>query len=176
MRKSSVARAILLTAFAFGAVAAWPGSAMAKPTFHDKIKLTIPDVDICGFVGTLEVNGSQIITVSDTTLKTTGQVTQILTTATGKSVVIKAAGQFTSTFTAVGDTITFVDTYKGLPEKISARGKGGTVLRDAGVISFITTINLVTGEITNDVVIKGPHPEAESDFTLFCTAVSAVLG
>jgi hypothetical protein len=176
MRKSSVARAILLTAFVFGAIAAWPGSAMAKPTFHDKIKLTIPDVDICGFVGTLEVNGSQIITVSDTTLKTTGQLTDILTTATGKSVVIKAAGQFTSTFTAAGDTITFVDTYKGLPEKISARGKGGTVLRDAGVISFITTINLVTGEITNDVVIKGPHPEAESDFTLFCAAVSAVLG
>lgn len=176
MRKSSVARAMLLTVLALGAVAAWPGSAMAKPTFHDKIKLTIPDVDICGFVGTLDVNGSQIISVSDTTLKATGQVTQVLTTAAGQSVVIKNAGQFTSTFTAVGDTITFVDTYKGLPEKISARGKGGTVLRDAGVISFITTINLVTGEITNDVVIKGPHPEAESDFILFCAAVGAVLG
>ena len=176
MARSPVARVVLLAVVAFGAVAFCPGRALAKPTFHDKIKLTIPDVDICGFVGTLEVNGSQIITLSDTTLKTTGQVTQVLTTAAGKSVVIKNAGQFTSTFTSAGDTISFVDTYKGLPEKISARGKGGTVLRDAGVISFITTINLVTGEITNDVVIKGPHPEAESDFILFCAAVGAVLG
>jgi hypothetical protein len=62
-----------------------------------------------------------------------------------------------------------------LPEKISARGAGGTVLRDAGVISFITTINLVTGEVTNDVIVKGPHPEANSGFTLFCSAVTSVL-
>jgi hypothetical protein len=141
---------------------AWPGSApAARPAFHDKINETIPDVDICGFVGTLRVRGSQVITLSDIRVKVTGEVTQVLTTAAGKSVVIKNAGQFTSTFTETGDTLTFVDTYKGLPEKISARGKGGTVLRDAGVISFITTINLVTGEVTNDVVVKGPHRPAD---------------
>ena len=49
-------------------------------------------------------------------------------------------------------------------------------MRDAGVISFITTINLVTEEITNDVIFKDPHPEADGDFTLFCAAVSAALG
>jgi hypothetical protein len=162
---------------AFCAVVVLPDSALAaRPAFHDKINETIPDVDICGFVGTLDVTGSQVITMSDTVIKVTGEVTQILTTAAGNSVVIKNAGQFTSTFTASGDTITFVDTYKGLPEKISAPGKGGTVLRDAGVISFITTINLVTGDITNDVVVKGPHPEADSGFTLFCTAVATALG
>jgi hypothetical protein len=162
---------------AFCSVVALPGHASAaRPTFHDKIKETIPDVDICGFVGTLRVTGTQVVTLTETTAKTTGQITQVLTTAEGKSVVIKEAGQIKSTFTQNGDVITFIDTFKGLPEKISARGKGGTVLRDAGVISFITTIDLVTGDITNDVVVKGPHPEADSDFTLFCDAISAVLG
>ena len=176
MSKIHVTRALLIAVVAFCAVVALPGSALAAgPTFHDKFKDTIPDVEICGFVGTLHVTGSQVVTLSDTGAKVTGEVTQVLTTATGKSVAIKNAGQFTSTFTATGDTVTFVDTYKGLPEKISARGKGGTVLRDAGVISFITTINLVTGEVTNDVVVKGPHPEADSGFTLFCTAVTAAL-
>jgi hypothetical protein len=108
-------------------------------------------------------------------LTITGQVTQVFTTGDGKSVTISNAGSFTSDFTTSGDTVTFVDTYKELPEKISSRGGGGVELRDAGVISFITTINLVTGEITDDVVIQGPHPEADSDFTLFCDAVSAAL-
>jgi hypothetical protein len=176
MLRCRLARIVSVAAVAVGVMVALPGGAYAAaPTFHDKIKLTIPEVDICGFVGTLDVNGSQVITLSDTTVKVTGQVTQVLTTAAGKSVVIENTGQFSSTFAASGDTIKFVDTYKGLPEKISARGKGGTVLRDAGVISFITTINVVTGDVTTDVVVKGPHPEADSDFTLFCTAVADVL-
>jgi hypothetical protein len=176
MSKIRMTRVLPIVVVAFCTVVALPGRALAaRPAFHDKIKETVPGVEICGFVGTLQVTGSQVITLSDTGVKVTGEVTQVLTTAAGKSVVIKSAGQTTSTFTASGDTLTFVDTYKGLPEKISSRGQGGTVLRDAGVISFITTINLVTGEITNDVVVKGPHPEADSDFTLFCTAVAAAL-
>ena len=177
MSRIRVARRTLPVAIAAicSVVAVAGHASAARPTFHDKIKLTIPDVDICGFVGTLEVNGSQVITLSDTVVTTTGQITQVLTTAAGKSVVIQATGQIVSTFTQNGDTITFTDTFKGLPERISARGKGGTVLRDAGAITFITTIDLVTGDITNDVIVKGPHPEAESDFTLFCAAVAAVL-
>jgi hypothetical protein len=148
----------------------------AAPTFHDKIDETIPDVDLCGVTGTLHVTGSQVITLTDTSVKVRGQITDVFTTADGRSVVILAAGTFTSTSTQNGDIVTFTDSYKGLPEKISSRGKGGTVLRDAGVITFVTTINLVTGDITNDVVVKGPHPEADSDFTLFCTAVLTALG
>jgi hypothetical protein len=176
MAKFHLTRILPIAVVAIGAARAPARRALAaRPTFHDKLNETIPDVELCGFVGTLQVTGSQVITLSDTRVKVTGEVTQILTTAAGKSVTIKNAGQFTSTFTTNGDTITFIDTYKGLPEKISARGKGGTGLRDAGVISFITTINLVTGDVTNDVIVKGPHPEADSDFTLFCTAVTAVL-
>jgi hypothetical protein len=176
MPKIHLFRAVLIASVVLGAAAAFPAGALAAaPTFHDKFDETIPDVDICGFVGTLRITGSQVITLTATSTKVTGHVTQLLTTGDGNTVTIENAGQFTSTFTESGDTITFVDTYKGLPEKISSRGSGGVEVRDAGVISFITTINLVTGEVTNDVIVKGPHPEADSDFTLFCDAVAAAL-
>jgi hypothetical protein len=104
-------------------------------------------------------------------------VTQTFTTSDGRTAVVQTAGTFTDTFTDNGDgTITFVSTYKGLPEKISSHGQGGTALRDAGIISFITTIDLNTGEVTTEVVQHGPHPEADSDFTLFCTAFLEALG
>jgi hypothetical protein len=176
MLKIHLFRAGLIASIVLSAAAAFPaGAQAAAPTFHDKIHETIPDVDICGFVGRLRVTGSQVISFTDTRVKVTGQVTNVFTTGDGNTVTIKNAGQFTSTFRTSGDTITFVDTYKGLPEKISSRGRGGVQLRDAGVISFITTINLVTGEVTDEVVVKGPHPEAASGFTLFCDAVSAAL-
>jgi hypothetical protein len=50
------------------------------------------------------------------------------------------------------------------------------LLRDAGVITFVETFDLETGDlISTDVVIKGPHPEAESDFEAFCEVVTGAL-
>ncbi len=174
LRSRSIA-AILLTLLALPALAT--GALAAKPTFHDKIDVTFEDVDFCGVVGTLHVTGSQIITVDDDSFTATGQVTQVFTTADGRTAVLANAGTFRSTFTDNGDgTITFVDSFVGLPERIASRGSGGTELRDAGIISFITTIDLTTGEVTTQVVQRGPHPEADSDFSLFCTAFLAALG
>ena len=44
------------------------------------------------------------------------------------------------------------------------------MLRDAGIITFADTFDLETGEFISSetIVNKGPHPEADSDFTLFC--------
>lgn len=64
---------------------------------------------------------------------------------------------------------------RGLPEKISTP-HGPVLLRDAGIISFSDTVDISTGElISSDVLIKGPHPEANSDFTLFCNVITADL-
>ena len=72
-------------------------------------------------------------------------------------------------------TITFTSTFKGLPEKIQT-ANGPVLLRDAGIITFMDTFDLDTGEfISSDVIIKGPHPEAESDFTLFCEVITEAL-
>jgi hypothetical protein len=159
-----------------GLLLAMPGGALAgKPTFHDKFNVTLENIDFCGEVGTLHIIASQVITLGETTFAATGQFLQIFTTDDGRSATIQNAGTYTGTFTDNGDgTITIVDTYKGVPELIL--GTGGVTIRDAGIISFTTTIDLDTGEVATEVVQRGPHPDADSDFTLFCTAFLAALG
>jgi hypothetical protein len=72
-------------------------------------------------------------------------------------------------------TITFFTTYKGLPERIQT-ANGPVLLRDAGFATFADTFNLETGEfISSEFTAKGPHPEAGSDFTLFCEVISEAL-
>jgi hypothetical protein len=167
--------ALLLVAFA-----ALPlvSATAAPPTFHDRFRETIPGVDICGVIGTVGVTVNQVGWVSDTSFTITGQTTAVFTADDGRTATLKTGGQITGSVTENPDgTLTFVTTFKGLPEQISSHGKGGVELRDAGLITFITAIDPATGDIISDeVVIKGPHPEAESDFTLFCDAFLAALG
>lgn len=73
-------------------------------------------------------------------------------------------------------TITFLTSPIGLPEKIQT-ANGPVLLRDAGVITFADTFDLETGEFLSSetIVNKGPHPEADSDFTLFCEVITGAL-
>ena len=73
-------------------------------------------------------------------------------------------------------TITFLSTFKGLPEKIQT-AQGPLLLRDAGIVTFADTFDLVTGEfISSEVIVqKGPHPDLDSDFELFCDVVTEAL-
>ena len=73
-------------------------------------------------------------------------------------------------------TITFSTTFKGLPEKIQT-ANGRVLSRDAGLITFADTFDLETGEFISSEIIfnKGPHPELDSDFTLFCEVISEAL-
>ena len=93
--------------------------------------------------------------------------------------IISNAGQVTGPPPVVDEaagTITFVTSFKGLPEKIQTR-HGRVLLRDAGIIAFAETFDLETGEfISSEITLnKGPHPDAESDFALFCEIVSEAL-
>ena len=74
--------------------------------------------------GTLRASGSQVITVTDTRVKVTGQITNVFTVG-DRTVTIKNSGQFMSTFTESGDTITFVDTYNGLLERSRLEAAAG---------------------------------------------------
>jgi hypothetical protein len=168
-------------AAAFVAFLLLPVSAMAaQPVeqFHDHFTDTFSD-EICGIpVDARVVVTDNFFLYADDSFKDTSSVRATFTNAeNGKSVVLSNAGQITGTTTVDEDagTITFVTTYKGLPEKIQTAG-GPVLLRDAGVITFIDTFDLETGElISSDVVIKGPHPEAESDFELFCEVMTDAL-
>jgi hypothetical protein len=101
-----------------------------------------------------------------------------LTAENGKSVIIQNAGLFTDVEPLVDEeagTITFTTTFIGLPEKIQT-ANGPVLLRDAGFATFVDTFDLETGDlISSDLIIKGPHPEADSDFTLFCEVITEAL-
>src|SRR4029434_10848730 len=95
------------------------------------------------------------------------------------SVVVSSAGQNSVPPPIVDEeagTITFLTSFKGLPEQIQT-ANGPVLLRDAGIITFADPFDLQTGDFTPSeiVVTNGPHPEADSDFTLFCEVISEAL-
>jgi hypothetical protein len=146
--------------------------------FHDNFRDTFSD-ETCGIpVDGVAVGVDNFVLYADDSFKETSSVRVTLTNPeNGKSVTISNAGQIRGTAIIDEDagTITFVTTFKGLPEKIQTP-QGPVLLRDAGVITFADTFDLETGEfISTDVSIKGPHPEAESDFEAFCEVVTGAL-
>jgi hypothetical protein len=148
--------------------------------FHDHFTDSFSD-EICGIpVNTdLKVTDNFVL-YADGTTKDTGSFKATFTNpVNGKAVVVSNAGQITGPPPVVDEeagTITFLTSYKGLPEKIQT-AHGAVLLRDAGIITFADTFDLETGEFISSetIVNKGPHPEADSDFTLFCEVISGAL-
>jgi len=184
MGRPTLLRALLVALIA--ALAILPAGALgAKPEiFHAHFLDTEEDVDVCGVIVDIvaegvftdkaffDKEGNFVRFMSTASVKVT------FTAANGKSVIVQNAGQFTDVEPLVDEeagTITFFTTFKGLPEKIQT-AHGPVLLRDAGLITFVDTFDLDTGEfISSELIIKGPHPEAESDFALFCEVVSEAL-
>jgi len=178
-----MARPILMRAVftALIVVLALPGAALAaKPiaAFHDHFTDSFSD-EVCGIpVEVKLVVTDNFFLYADDSFKDTSSVMQTFTNPeNGNAVVLSGAG--TVTGTAVIDeqagTITFVTSFIGLPEKIQT-ADGPVLLRDAGIITFSDTFDLATDEfLGSKVAIKGPHPEADSDFVLFCEVITAAL-
>lgn len=182
MYRLTTKRALITVALIAG-VAILPATAFAgKPVerFHDRITDSFSDV-LCGVPVDVELAGTNnFFLLAGGAFKATGSFhTTATNPANGRSVVISSAGQATGAAPVVDEqagTITFTATYKGLPEKIQT-AHGPVLLRDAGVITFADTFDLQTGElISSDTLVnKGPHPEADSDFTRFCEVVGGAL-
>jgi hypothetical protein len=172
------ALAALITVFAV-----LPGTASAaKPIaqFHDHFTDSFSD-EICGIAVDVEVVVTDnFFLYADETFKDTSSVQATFTNPqNGKSVVVSNAGQISGPPPIIDEqagTITFLTSFKGLPEKIQT-AQGPVLLRDAGVITFADTFDLATGEfISSQTIVKnGPHPEADSDFTLFCEVITGAL-
>ncbi len=171
--------AILITVFAV-----LPGTASAAQPieqFHDHFTDSFSD-EICGIAVDVDlVVTDNFFLYADGTFKDTSSVQATLTNPeNGKSVVLSNAGQVSGPPPIVDEeagTITFITgPYKGLPEKIQT-AQGPVLLRDAGIITFADTFDLETGEFLSDetIVNRGPHPEADSDFTLFCEVITGAL-
>jgi len=152
----------------------------AKPiaAFHDHFTDSFSG-EICGISVDIKlVVTDNFFLYGDDSFKDTSSAMQTFTNpANGKSVVLSSAGnvQGTALIDEQAGTITFVTTYRGLPEKIQT-AHGAVLLRDAGVISFADTFDIATGEfLGSEVTVKGPHPEADSGFVLFCEVITGAL-
>jgi hypothetical protein len=165
------------------AFALLPSSALAAQPidrFHAHFTDSFSD-QICGTDVDVEVKGTDNLKLfADWSFKDTTSVRGTITNPlNGKAVVLSVAGQASGSAPTIDEaagTITFQVTLKGLPEKIQT-SHGSVLLRDAGVIAFADTFDLETGEFVSSetTVDKGPHPEADSDFTRFCDVVSGAL-
>jgi len=169
-------RGTLLAAVIVALVFLPAGALAAKPIaqFHDHFTDSF-STDICG----ISVDATVVVTdnfflYADGSAKDTSSVRATFTNPdNGKSVIVSDLAPIID---EEAGTITFASSFKGLPEKIQT-AHGRVLLRDAGVITFVDTFDLNTGDfISGDVIVKGPHPEADSDFELFCEVVTGALG
>ena len=164
------------------ALALFVGSATAaKPIeqFHDHFTDSF-STDICGIPVDAQIRVTDNFFVYGDSFKDTSSVSATFTNpVNGNSVIVFNAGQISGPPPIIDEeagTITFLTSFKGLPEKIQT-AQGPVLLRDAGVITFADTFDLATGDfISSQVFVHGPHPEADSDFQLFCQVISGALG
>lgn len=164
-----------------------PGVAFASPpeTIHFRDVGTDVDPDFCGtgqevevafdVVGNIWFRPEAPFDLFKVTLS--GKETWT-NPETGQSAFVSFAGQFTDRVIA-GDPFglhTHLLTFKGLPVKIKT-STGPVLLRDAGFISLAVTSDFGEEPISEEIVVnRGPHPDAESGFMLFCDVMTGALG
>jgi hypothetical protein len=184
MSRSTFVRALLLVALV--ALVAVPAALGAKPEiFHSQVDESFEDVDLCGLTVDVEVTGTFTDRVyfdndgSFVRFSSTSSIMQTFTDADGDQVIVQNANVFNDVEPIVDEeagTITFAITFVGLPELIKTP-HGAVLLRDAGLITFADTFDIETGEFlgTEVLVNRGPHPDADSDFALFCEVITEAL-
>ncbi len=168
-----------------------PAAAQQVDRFHEHIVETIPDDEVCGIpvITTVDVinNFQQRLARSGFPLfMGTGRgVVTFTNPVNGQTVVNHFAGASKDlTVTDNGDgTITVRTAVTGLP--VQVRLPDGTLAyQDTGRVVFATVIDYngtptdaSDDEFVSDSIesISGPHPDLESDFTLFCTTLVAAL-
>jgi len=169
-----------------------PAAAQLVERTHQHIVLTIPDDEVCGVPVTTTVDAivnqqERLASSGFPLFMFTGHGTVTWTNpATGKSVSLFFAGIGAKDLTVVdnGDgTITLRRAITGVPERITL-SNGQVVTMDVGRVVFVDVIdyNGTPTDTSDDVLISqsvesisGPHPELQSDFTLFCQVVVPAL-
>ena len=148
--------------------------------FHDTDAFVDPDFCETGHAIeiTIDVRGNLWDAPHKGDFKSTGVGTATFTNpVTGDVVINRFASVATDVFIS-GDPegIHVVEsTVRGLPEQLKTP-HGGVLLRDAGYVVLRNTFDgeeLIDQEI---LVNKGPHPDLESGFELFCETVVPALG
>jgi hypothetical protein len=170
----------------FAALALMPAAALAAPPEHERFREVGTDVDpdFCGTGQTINISFNNLVNIWIAADSPTGLVratfsgeTVFTNPDTGDSVTISYAGQQTEEEVS-GDPAglhTVLITTKGLPERIQTTN-GPVLTRDAGLIAILFTFDGDEFISSETVLVKGPHPQAESDFELFCEVMVPALG
>jgi hypothetical protein len=179
--------------FAGGLVVALvqPAAAQLVERSHEHIVETIPDDEVCGIpvVTTVDIIGNfqhRLARSGFPLFQDTGRGTLTWTNPeNSQTVTLRFTGPVKD-LTAIdnGDgTITVRTMVAGMPEEIRLPD-GMVAIRDVGRVVFVNVIdyNGTPTDTSDDVgistsveSISGPHPDLESDFTLFCPTVIAGL-
>jgi hypothetical protein len=170
----------------FAALALMPAAALGAPPGHEHFRDAGTDVDpdFCGTGQEINVSFDVRINVwispegAEELVRTTLSGKEVFTNPdTGDSVTRTFAGQVTDVPISgdPGGLHTILVTNKGLQSKIQTT-HGPVLFRDAGIIAFLVTFDGDEVVDVETVVVKGPHPEADSDFELFCEVMVPALG
>jgi hypothetical protein len=184
-RAATVRKFALVFAGALALTIAASGSASAAAPIvnqHTSFTDTFPD-QLCGIQGTSTVSiVDNFKLFADNTFLDTSRFRDVFTAGNGKSVVLFAAGQVSGPADPIQNadgTITFINTFKGLPEKLSIAG-GPTLSRDAGTVTIADTflplsngdLQFVSQTVSGE---HGPHPDLDSGFEVFCNVLIPAL-
>ena len=156
-------------------------AAPAKEHFRDVG--TDTDTNFCGTGKTVEIGFDVLVNLFFTPGAQEGfdKITQsgkltFTNPANGKTVLVTFAGQTQNTIVEGNESgvHTHVFTTKGLPEMLRVPG-GGVLTRDAGLIVERVTFDENDEVIAYEASWRGPHPEAASEFALFCEVMTEAL-
>ena len=170
-------RMSLTSAIAVLAALALAAPAAAAPSNHFFGAFTDPD--FCGTGVPIDVVATAVHNsrVGETSFVARGVAKTTYTNpANGTSFYVRSGGTFLNELVSeVGDTIVESNTVVGLGELFKTP-QGPVIAREAGSVTFVNTF--VAGELvdTRVGVTHGPHPDADSGFTLFCQIATEQLG
>jgi hypothetical protein len=155
-----------------------PAAAVAAERIHERISGSEAVDDFCGSGKTIDVEfqGVQTVWLGDDFEKLTVQIQYRLTNPlNGNSVREHGAGQALVKFIEDEDGgLTVIGSNRGMVEHIKL-ANGGLLTRDVGLLRFVDHFDADGNYLGSDVEVRGPHPELDSDFTLYCEVMAEAL-
>jgi hypothetical protein len=154
------------------------GSVLAAKPEHISETGSFEIPDYCGTGVTLEIAFTSVRNywADEDSEKVTYQTRYVLTAVTSDDAVIRSeSGQSTFKFVSEANGgYALVSTRAGTPERIKLE-HGGLLTRDAGVLTFVDHFDATDNYLGTDVIVRGPHPDFESDFAVQCEVTTEAL-
>jgi hypothetical protein len=159
-----------------------PAGAAPPQVVHTRVDVSLPGIDVCGFTVDSVVQGTDTLQIftdasGNVRLQDESHVVSTLTNeANGKVVYVDNASRDSQPFPVANPdgTTTFTDTLTGVPVRVYT-SHSNTLIKDAGYLSIVDTVDADGNLISEEIVAHGPKPFG-GDFAVFCDAITAAIG